>query len=309
MGIYATTQVKPAPLGNAALVLEEKSCGIIHRLSGGAIGAGVVEERVPRTMATTKHLGPPEHEDVSLDFGFAMARPVFDWIAETWKMQAPRRDGSILACNQAMEPKSQRKFTAALITETIIPALDTTLRDASHGLNAIWLNLKFAAEAMSRDKASGAKVSGDPKHPEKKLLRNNFRLQIDGLDCDKVQSIAPFAVKQIVHRVRKGRSSGLVGGTVTFPNLKITFAEVTADSWEAWLDDFVVRGQSSEDKEKKGTLTLLAPDMRQTLATIKLFGLGIFNLSHAPAGSAVEEHHMLATAQLYCQRMEFEPGT
>ena len=40
-----------------------------------------------------------------------------------------------------------------------------------------------------------------------------------------------------------------------------------------------------------------------------LLGLGIFNLSHAPAGEDDEEHHMLASAQLYCQQMEFEPAS
>jgi hypothetical protein len=298
MATHATAQVKPAPLGNAALVLGDKRCGIIRRLSGGSVGASVVEHPIPGSREMKKLIGLPRHEDFSLDLGFAMTSPVFEWIAATWEMKAPYRDGAILACDVELKPKSQRKFTGAVITETTIPALDAT------GKSPVWLNLKFAVQTLHLEAASGDKVSGDPHHPEKLLMPASFRLEIDKLDCKKVRAIDSFTVKQTLHRTH-GQPE-LTPGGVEFPNLKITFSEVAVDSWQGWLEDFVIKGN---DKEKSGTLTLLSPDQKQTLAVIKLHGLGIFNLSHAAVGNAVDEHHMLATAELYCQRMEFQPGT
>lgn len=299
MAIYATTQVKPAPLGNAALVLGDKPCGIIRQVSGGAVGASVVAEQRQGTREVRKHVGPIEQEELSLDIGFAMGKPVFDWIADTWSLKTPRRDGAILACDRKLEPKSQRRFTGALITEATIPALDKSDKKSA------WLNLKFAFESMRLEPPPAGKVEGDPAHPAKLLLGQNFKLEIEGLDCGKVQAIDSFTVRQIPHRA--GRE-GLVPGNVIFPDLRITFAEVTADSWQQWLEDFILKGNHSADKEKKGALTLLS-EKQQALATIQLNGLGIFKLSHAAAGSAVEEHHMLATAQLYCQRMDFQPSS
>lgn len=302
MATYATTQVKPGPLGHAALVLEDKSCGIARRLSGGAVGAHVVEEMAHGTGQMRKHLGPRIREDFSLDFGFAMARPVFDWIAQSWKMQSPRKEGAILACDAGLIPKSRRKFTGAIIRETTIPALRAGSKVP------VWLNLKFAVETVALETASGGKVSGDPNHPEKILQAENFRLDIEGLDCKKVQAIGSFTVRQSLQRHDTSEWSEVVEGAVSFPDLHITLAEVSADSWQKWHENFVVKGNSDEKQEKSGTLALLSPDKKQTLATIKLLGLGIFSLSHAPA-EGDEEHHMLATAQLYCQSMEFEPGT
>ncbi len=301
MPTYATTQVKARPLGHAALVLEGKSCGIARRLSGGAVGAHVVEEMAHGTGQMRKHLGPRMREDISLDFGFAMARPVFDWIAQTWKLQTPRRDGAILACDAELIPKSQRKFAGAIIRETTIPALRIGSKVPA------WLNLKFAVETLTLESASGGKVTGDPNHPEKVLYAENFRLDIEGLDCKKVQAIDSFTVRQSVQRHDTPELSEAVGGAVSFPDLQITLAEVSVDSWQKWHEDFIVKGNSGEKQEKSGTLALLSPDKKQTLATIKLLGLGIFSLGHAPA-EGDEEHHMLATAQLYCQSMELEPG-
>ena len=299
MPTYATTQVKARPLGHAALVLEGKNCGIARRLSGGAVGAHVVEETAHGTGQTRKHLGARIREDFSLDFGFAMARPVFDWIAQTWKLQTPRRDGAILACDAELIPKSQRKFTGALIRETTIPALRVDSKAP------VWLTLKFAVEALALESASGGKVSGDPNHPEKVLHAENFRLDIEDLDCKKVQAIDSFTVRQSVQRHDTPEWSEIAGGAVFFPDLHITLAEVSSDTWQKWHEEFVVKGIGTE---KSGTLALLSPDKKQTLATIKLLGLGIFSLSHAPA-EGDEEHHMLAKAQLYCQSMELEPAT
>jgi hypothetical protein len=302
MTIYATTQVKPGPLGHAALVLEGKNCGIARRLSGGSVGAHVIEEMDFCTGQQRKRLGAPIREDFSLDFGCAMGPPLFEWIAQTWKMQALRKDGAILACDKDLVPKSQRKFTGALISETTIPALRAKSKEP------VWLNLKFSVETIGLEGASGGKVSGDPKHPEKILLAENFQLDIEGLDCKQINAIGSFTVRQSVHRHDAPEWSELVGGAVSFPNLHVTLPEVSVESWHKWHEDFVVKRESSEKNEKSGTLTLLSPN-KQTMATIKLHGLGIFNLSHAPADEQDEEHHMLASAQLYCHQMEFEPGT
>ena len=95
---------------------------------------------------------------------------------------------------------------------------------------------------------------------------------------------------------------------MSFPDLEITFAQVSVESWQKWHEDFVIKGNNSEKDEKSGTLTLLSPN-GQKMASIKLLGLGIFNLSHAPAGENDEEHHMLASAHLYFPQMEFQPAS
>ena len=80
----------------------------------------------------------------------------------------------------------------------------------------------------------------------------------------------------------------------------------SAQSWRDWFEDFVVKGNSGQEKEKNGTLTFLSPNRKDTLATINLFNLGIFKLVDATPAGADAIHRI--TAELYCERMQFVPG-
>jgi hypothetical protein len=303
--IYATTKVKPTPLGQAALILEKQPCGIVYHVEGGAVGAEVVGSRATPGSFVKKNIGKPHYEDFKLRFGFAMARPVFDWIAGTWKLEGKVQSGSLVACDQNLEAKAERQFKNALITEVTIPKLDASSKDA------VWLGLSFAPEAVRFQAASGKASGGDPKHPEKLLLASSFKLAIDGLDCSKVRKIDSMSVRQRTIQdgiVGKEREYELHPGGLEFPNLKVTFSEVAAEPWMKWLEDFVIQGNCEENHHKNGTLELLAPDKGPKLAAIKFFGLGICKLSHsAPAEGDSEQ--MLFTAEMYCERMELEPAT
>jgi hypothetical protein len=299
---YATTTVRPGPQGNAFLSLEGKACGLIGNLSGGATYADVIEEKMGPSYLTKKHLGSVRYEEFSLDIGFAMAEPVFDWIAACWKRQDPRKDGAIIACDFNFEAKSERKFFNALITETTIPAMDANAKDPA------CLTLKFAPETVKTDKASGRVSGSNPKNLEKLFLPQNFKLEIEGLDCSKVLRIEPFTVKQAAthDEFASARTPAIEPGKLEFPDLKITFAEVNAQSWLDWFEDFVVKGNCDDEREKTGTLTLLSRDLKQTLASISFFNLGIFKIGHAHSGAA--EKLKLATAEMYCEQMEFHFG-
>ena len=88
-------------------------------------------------------------------------------------------------------------------------------------------------------KASG-KLTADYKIDQKIFLPSNFRLQIDGLDCSKVTKIESFTVKQGVASkdIGSARDSQKEPGKLEFPNLKITMAEVAAQSFIDWHENF-----------------------------------------------------------------------
>ena len=89
-----------------------------------------------------------------------------------------------------------------------------------------------------------------------------------------------------------------------FPNLGIALPESDARSWVDWHEDFVVKGNSDEAREKTGSLVFLSPDLNTELVRIRFANLGIFRL--APAGSAPGADAVRRiTAKLYCERMEF----
>ena len=82
-----------------------------------------------------------------------------------------------------------------------------------------------------------------------------------------------LTVKQAV--VRDDRA-GIVPAQLEFPNLKITLSQVGSETWFAWFDGFVIKGNNDESKEKNGSIALLSPDLKDELLRVDLFNLGIF---------------------------------
>jgi phage tail-like protein len=300
--------------GYYLLELDGVKTGFIKSVDGGGISADVVTEPLGAASFAKKHIGQLKYEDFTIQVGFGMSRPVYDWIAASWNMNHQRKNGAIVAADFKLDAKSQREFFNALLTETTIPACDANAKEPAY------ITLKFAPEYTRASKAAGSIQATPSKNEQKLWLPSNFRLTIDGLDSSKVSKIDAFTIKQTVVRDELGDARDYLKepGKIEFPNLKITIAEAGAQSWAAWFEDFVIKGNSSEAREKNGTLEFLNSDGTKALARIRFHNLGIFRLgppkpeadpctpSGCPASNASRDAVAKVQAELYCERMEFE---
>jgi hypothetical protein len=87
-----------------------------------------------------------------------------------------------------------------------------------------------------------------------------------------------------------------------FPNLRVTFGQASLQTWSDWFDDFVVKGDNGDDKEKNGAIVFLDPTLKQELGRIELKNVGIFALRRQPSTEQVPR----ATAELYVESMELK---
>jgi hypothetical protein len=287
--------------GSFALDLDGVFAGFLKSVDGGGVVGDVITVAVGDSRFTHKHIGNVKYEDFAMQIGFGMTKAVYDWIGASWTSGYVRKNGAVVAADFKLDVKGRRNFFDALITETTIPACDASSKDPGY------LTLGIAPDTTRDVKASGTLSIG--KQSQKLWLPSNFRLEIDGLDCTKVNKVDAFTIKQGIVAVNPGgeRDYGKVPGKLEFPNLKITFAEVSAQSWVAWHEDFLIQGNSGPDKEKNGRLVLLSPTLKEELLEIKLFNLGIFKLD-SEAGEANSDTVARMTAELYCERMEFKFG-
>jgi hypothetical protein len=262
----------------------------------------VISEPAGAAGFVKKHVGQPRYEDFELEAGFAMAKPFYDWISAAWNMSNQRKSGAIVNTDFKLTPVSERQFVDALIAETTIPALDGSSKDPA------FITVKLSPEYTRAAKPTGTVGKTTPA-AQKAFLPSNFRVEIDGLDCSKVNKVDSFTIKQSVAAAAIGdaRDYEKQPGSIEFPNLKITFAEVTAKTWDTWFEDFVVKGNNGEANEKKGAIVLLSADRKTTLARITLHNLGIFALRrHRQVAN--DEAIQRVTAELYCERMELQVG-
>ena len=288
--------------GNFQLVLDGVKCGFLKSVDGGAPVAEVISESVGSSYFPKKHLGQVSYGPFVVQFGLAMSTEVYDWINASWTGKYSRKNGAIVATDHKLDAVSQREFFNALVTETTIPPLDGSSK------NPGYLTLKFAPEYTRISKASG-KVTGAAKAEQKLWLPSNFRVTIDGLDCTGVRAVDAFTVKQSVATDDIGNARDYLREPtkLEFPNLKISLMESSAKSWFDWFEDFVIKGNSADAKEKNGSISLLSANLTDVLLRIDLFNLGIFRIGPDKT-EANSDRMTTVTAHLYCERMELHTG-
>ena len=285
--------------GSFQLKLDGVDAGFLKSVDGGAISAEVINEPAGASNLVKKHIGPPRYEAFAIQIGLWMGKPVYEWIQAALNMNDARKNGSIVAYDYNLEARSEREFFDALITQVTIPAMDAASKDQCY------MTVKFAPEMIRTRKASG-KVTVAPVAAAKEMwLASNFRLEIAGLDCSRVSAIDSFSVTPAFVDTIGDARIPLKESGIEFPNLSITLAESAAATWIDWFDDFVVKGNNGDDREKSGSLIFLSPNLQTELGRVNFFNLGIFKIGSPKAHAADERIHRV-TAELYCERMELQ---
>jgi hypothetical protein len=268
-------------LEHYVLNLDGVKAGFVKSASGGTATADVINEPASPSYFFKKHLGKPKYEDIAIQMDWSLTNSVYDWIAASWQGNYQRKNGSVAAADFNLAIKTEREFVNALISEVTIPTVDASSKDAAY------ITVKFKPEFTRFKKSSG---TAGPAPKSRPWVASNFKLDIPGLDCTKVHTIDTFTVKQANDKNE-------------YPNLKISVSEASAQTWIDWHDDFLIKGNNADGKEKSGSLTFLGADLKTELASIMFFGLGVFYFS-TDDNNATADQIKHVTVGLYCERME-----
>lgn len=283
-----------------ALQLDGVSSGFLHSVEGGHPFADVIMEQPGPDFFVRKHLGLVKYEDIKIACGPGMSQPFYDWVSAAWGSSDQRKNGAIVKLDYKLSAVSAQEFFNAFITEIGFPACDASNKEPS------FLMVKIKPESTRTKKISGKFKIPPPNGGKKAWLTSNFRLSISGLDSTKVSRIASFTVKRNFPESEVGerRDYEPMPAVVEFPDLKLSLAASSAQSWYDWYEDFVIKGNCGEDREKSGTLELLTPDLKTALARVTFANLGIFRLAPEPPKDPNQIEQV--TADLYCQQMSLE---
>lgn len=284
--------------GRFGLEIDGAFCGMINQFEGGNYTADVVSVTQANDRTPRKTLGIPRIEPITVEAGFDLSKPWYEWISKTMSGEPMRRSGAIIEMDQGFKEVGRRTFTNALLSEIEFPAFDATSKDQAR------MTVSITPEQLQVVKGSGKQMPAAG-GKTKATLASNFRLNIQGLETatQKAVKIESFSIQQKVTLVQPAQSkvSQLVPGALEFPNLKVTVPEIHAGPLYAWLDDFLVKGNGGPTKERPGILEFLSADMKP-FATVQLYGLGVFKIA-AEAGPANSERARLARVEIYCQKM------
>jgi len=298
------------------LSLDSAGVGFFKSVEGLAVSTDVIEVQEGGVNTfTKKRPGPVKYGTFTLQIPLSLEKPIYDWIGESLKMNYQRKDGSVTTADFNLHVMAKREFSQALITEVGFPDFDAGAKEAGY------LTVRITPETIRIGKGSGTLTGFNNKGGQKKWIPSNFRLILPGVDATKVRKIDSFTVKQQITEENPGndRLPIKVPGKLEFPNLRIHIPEAFAQSWAAWHEDFVLKGNNGDEQEKTGILELLAPNRQDVLARIRLFNVGIFYYGPnrakpccdccAAKDAPAADDAKTVTAELYCERMEFELGS
>ena len=255
----------------------------VESYSGAEPFAEVVAESGGLLPYAKKHLGALRWADLEASVGIDADPALYQWIGDAWFGQ-PARDRAVL---DTFDPVTRRAETIELqkplLREVVLPGLDASVHDQR------FLKLKIAPQSVRR-RPGGSVIVGE-QEPGRELYAHAFTVEIDGIDCSGVQAVAPIAVQTRMEERKRG-------GLLAFSDVHLQVAAGKLGSFQAWFDDFVLRGNNDDDKERDGRVTFYDPLLKDALATLELYHLGIYRVGAADRA--------LAQVDLYCERMELK---
>jgi hypothetical protein len=281
-----------------------KNAGFLKSVDGGAIKKTVIEDPVGPDNVKRKNLGTIEYTPFDVQLGFAMTPGVYDWINASWQKSYTRKNGSIVACNFNYEAMSSREFFEACISETTIPKMDGADK------NPCYMGIKLDAQTIRYKAGDKSKVSGEfGKTEHKKWLPCNFRFEMDGLPCKKVNVLESFKItqKNVRDSIGDALDYDLEPASVSFPNLKFTLAQTDAQPWLDYFDSFCIQGNQGGDAEKTGALVFLAPNGKEELGRVTFENCGIFSMSDKKADVGSDEIKRIEV-EMYVEVMKLQYG-
>lgn len=296
---------RPYATGYFALDLDGVNCGMIKSIEGLNTKAEVIRLANAGGYRQNAQLGTIKPEDCKLQMAGIMAGPLADWIKAALDMNHVYKQGSVIAADFNLKSAAITQFTDALLTKIGFPKVDGASKDPAY------VSIEFAVQTVKKLKGDGADVKKDLSAKQKTLRTDSFRVVVDKIGADPCKRINTFEgvdVKMKVSRDEIGdaRWYELIPGALNeMPNIKFTVAEVDAEPFYAWHQDFVIDGNCGAEQETSIELTYLDQSLKNELMMLTFKNVGIFNLSADKQDDNSGSVRRI-TCEAYCEDIAWE---
>lgn len=259
----------------------------VPSISGGGATSDVVVEKAGSTGSyPKKHAGAVKYEDITFGVGGPMEKVMHDWVKQTIASASmPRKGGYFVSVDASNKEHSRTTWTDGFISDVTFPELDASSKEAVR----ININVSPSSTRSTQTNAGKADAAAATQRSRgQALMGHNFRLTLSGLETMSrmVTRVEPMSVrlKTVQQAVGELRDYEKTAGQVDVSNLVFTVAESAAADLYRWHEDFVIKGNSDDSKEKTATLELLAADGK-TVYKLNMRGVGIIKLTPDKASS------------------------
>lgn len=246
-----------------------------------------VVDALRATQPSATQLATISHEPLTLELA-PRPGPMFEWVRRSFdEGYAPRSltlrgDGSALTLRDVS------------IESLRVPALEGTNKDAMY-----WTVAVTHGGASTATRGLTTPSDGRP------WLRSSFRLEIDGLPCDRVAKIDSFTLAA----ARPAEEESQWPGAQKLPTRPPTTLRLTIDArdlkpWQAWRDQ--ARALGYRLAPRVGAVRLIGPEGQEL--RVRLSGVRVDSLENvAPRADGVARFDVQLRAEAFALEL-VEPG-
>lgn len=292
----AITSGRSYTAGAFALEIEGQFAGFLTGVEGGGVFGEVVSSPPGADGVVRKQIGGVGYDPIIVTCGVPEG-PWGQWIKGFLEGKVPQHDGAVVFLNYSYQQVRRLELRHATIASVTFPKLDGAGKDAAH------LTVTIRPEFTRSTPASGPHQS--PSSRSKKTWQSsNFVVEIPGVDCTRVSSVAPLMVSQpqVEDAVGSTRAPTAELGPLEVGDLVLAVAESGAAGFTTWCEDFIVNGNNGKSQEKTATITCKSPNLKEELFSLALQGVGIHRLDPMKQVQGAEAISRI-TASMYCEEV------
>ncbi len=286
--------------GNFQFTLDgSDDTGYVKSISGGYLKGEVASEQTGPSALQFRHVATVDIEPITVELGMALSYRMIDWIRDSWNRRYSRRSGHVGHGDFDQNAFLEQHFADALLIETTFPTLDATSKEP------LYMSAKILPETLEVKPGSG-RLQGLISSKQKLWVANSFGVSIDGIDCNGVNKVDSFTIKQKHKKFHYGsaRLAQVEPTGIEFPSLVLYVSLARAKPFFDWHNDYVVRGRRDTDMEKTGAIVYRGPN-GDDLLTLSLSGVGITAVS-VEKSEANSDKIKMAKIELFVESMEIE---
>jgi hypothetical protein len=281
---------------SASVQINGKSIGTVQSVDGGYAVGDVVADQVGPDNVTMKHISNIHFVPLTIRSDVSD----LDDVAIQALSGPGRMDAVVTMQSFDMKAMSTTTLSNALVTRISFTDLDGASREP------MYMEVELTPELIRRSDGGGA-AEGKMALRQRKLLRSNYRVDIPGLETKRVTSVTGLTLTRpvVADAVGMTREPSKIPMRWNASNLVLTVSAADEKSWQAWADDFLMKGNNGQDKEKTIEVHLVTSDQKSDVLVLRGSGVGLVSLR--PSTAAANEIQRLE-AELYVEKWEIVKG-
>lgn len=286
--------------GNFLLEIDGTRCGFLQSFEGGNMIAEVHSHKSGVSNFEKKNVTTVKWGAVKFKTGIGMSKAVYEWMQAAFDMGVLYKSGAVTVANFDFKSERRMDLMDMLMTKVTMPAFDGDSKETGY------FDIEVMPQSVRWLKESGGDLRGEQGTKQKLFHCANFRLELGGLPCTRVNKIEGLSweCKTTLDAVGEKREYSLHPTATSVSDFTLHISMADLDAWANKAKSWFIDGNTSENDELTGAIVMLGPDMKKELGRIELMNVGLKEFIGNPKLEARTEKVARFQVKCYAERIK-----